>query len=94
MIENSSVAGSLECVFDTRHELDELGEGATWDVAAARLISVDIMRGHVHLFDPHTNTARTITWDSRWVRQFRVAATGSCWPFVTALRGWISTPAR
>jgi sugar lactone lactonase YvrE len=49
--------GSVDRAFDSG---DELGEGATWDVAAARLISVDIMRGRVHLFDPNTNDARTI----------------------------------
>ena len=57
MIKNSPVAGSLDCVFEAG---DELGEGATWDAAAARLISVDIMRGRVHVFDPQTSTARTI----------------------------------
>ena len=51
------IAEAVERVFDAG---DELGEGATWDVAARRLISVDIMRGRVRLFDPETNTARTI----------------------------------
>jgi sugar lactone lactonase YvrE len=50
-------AGSVDRVFDAG---DELGEGATWDAAAQRLVSVDIMRGRVHLFDPLTNEARTI----------------------------------
>jgi sugar lactone lactonase YvrE len=31
---------------------DELGEGALWDAAAQRLLSVDIMRGLVRVFDP------------------------------------------
>jgi sugar lactone lactonase YvrE len=50
-------AGSVERVFDAG---DELGEGATWDSASRRLISVDIMRGRVRLFDPLTSEARTI----------------------------------
>jgi sugar lactone lactonase YvrE len=47
----------IERVFDAG---DELGEGATWDTASGRLVSVDIMRGRVHLFDPRTGTAETI----------------------------------
>jgi sugar lactone lactonase YvrE len=39
---------------------DELGEGVTWDAASRRLISVDIMRGRVHVFDPSEGTARTL----------------------------------
>jgi sugar lactone lactonase YvrE len=49
--------GRIECVFDAG---DELGEGATWDIASQRLISVDIMRGRVHVFDPRTGRAETI----------------------------------
>ena len=43
------------------HPHDELGEGATWDAVNQRLISVDIMRGRVHLFDPATRDVRTLT---------------------------------
>lgn len=50
--------GQIERVFDAG---DELGEGATWDLASQRLISVDIMRGRVHLFDPRTGSAETIS---------------------------------
>lgn len=42
------------------HPGDELGEGATWDAAAGRLISVDILRGRVHLFEPRTGQLRTV----------------------------------
>jgi sugar lactone lactonase YvrE len=42
------------------HAHDELGEGATWDSARQRLISVDIMRGRVHLFDPASGLLKTI----------------------------------
>jgi sugar lactone lactonase YvrE len=51
------IARTVERAFDAA---DELGEGATWDVARQRLISVDIMRGRVHVFDPRTTTARTV----------------------------------
>jgi sugar lactone lactonase YvrE len=43
------------------HGHDELGEGATWDAAHQRLVSVDIMRGRVHLFDPATGHASTLS---------------------------------
>ena len=36
----------------------ELGEGAIWDEARGRLLFVDIMRGHVHQFDPATGVHR------------------------------------
>ena len=39
---------------------DELGEGVTWDAAHQRLLSVDIMRGRVHVVDPATGAARTL----------------------------------
>jgi sugar lactone lactonase YvrE len=42
---------------------DELGEGVTWDPAGRRLISVDILRGRIHLFDPAAQSARTLTVD-------------------------------
>jgi sugar lactone lactonase YvrE len=32
----------------------DLGEGPLWDAARGRLLFVDIMRGHVHAFDPVT----------------------------------------
>ena len=47
----------VDLIFDAG---DELGEGVTWDAAHRRLISVDIMRGRVHLVDPETGDARTI----------------------------------
>ncbi len=42
------------------HPGDELGEGVTWDAAHQRLISVDILRGRVHLFDPASGALRTL----------------------------------
>lgn len=39
---------------------DELGEGVIWDAAHQRLLSVDIMRGRVHVVDPATGAARTL----------------------------------
>jgi sugar lactone lactonase YvrE len=32
----------------------DLGEGALWDERRRRLVFVDIMRGHIHAFDPST----------------------------------------
>lgn len=45
------------------HPGDELGEGVTWDTANQQLISVDILRGRVHRFDPRTGTVRTTVVD-------------------------------
>jgi sugar lactone lactonase YvrE len=42
------------------HPGDELGEGITWDAAHRRLISVDILRGRIHLFEPATGALRTL----------------------------------
>ena len=42
------------------HPGDELGEGVTWDAANRRLISVDILRGRIHLFDPASGSLRTL----------------------------------
>ena len=42
------------------HPGDELGEGVTWDAANQRIVSVDIMRGRVHVFDRTPGTLRTI----------------------------------
>jgi sugar lactone lactonase YvrE len=50
-------ADTVELAFETG---DELGEGVTWDAANARLLSVDIMRGRVHLLDPSDGTFRTL----------------------------------
>jgi sugar lactone lactonase YvrE len=38
----------------------ELGEGPVWDDRRERLLFVDIMRGHVHEFDPATGRDRVI----------------------------------
>jgi sugar lactone lactonase YvrE len=48
---------SVELAF---HPGDDLGEGVTWDAVSQRLISVDILRGRVHLFDPATEQTRTL----------------------------------
>src|SRR5476651_511497 len=37
----------------------ELGEGPVWDATASCLYFVDILRGHVHRFDPGTSALRT-----------------------------------
>lgn len=46
-----------ELVLDVRAEL---GEGPVWDAARERLLFVDIMRGHVHEFNPSTGKDRVI----------------------------------
>ena len=38
----------------------ELGEGPLWDDRRQRLLFVDIMRGHVHEFDPSTGADRIV----------------------------------
>lgn len=38
----------------------ELGEGPIWDQTRQRLLFVDIMRGHVHEFDPATRHHRVV----------------------------------
>jgi sugar lactone lactonase YvrE len=48
----------VEIALDAR---DELGEGALWDHSAGRLISVDIMQGRVHLFDPDSRERKTLS---------------------------------
>lgn len=50
-------AYSVDLVFDAG---DELGEGVTWDAAHQRLVSVDIMRGRVHVVDPAARAGRTL----------------------------------
>lgn len=61
MTSNLSMRGGaapdIEVAFDAG---DELGEGVTWDAAGARLLSVDILRGRVHVFDPVRGSLRTI----------------------------------
>ena len=42
----------FELALDARAEL---GEGPVWDDRRKRLLFVDIMRGHVHAFDPETS---------------------------------------
>jgi sugar lactone lactonase YvrE len=51
------VSASIDLAF---HPGDTLGEGAIWDADNQRLVSVDIMRGRVHLFTPATNATRTL----------------------------------
>jgi len=46
-----------ELVFDAKAQL---GEGPIWDADRARLLFVDIMRGHVHEFDPSTGRDRVV----------------------------------
>jgi sugar lactone lactonase YvrE len=46
----------VELVLDARAEL---GEGPVWDVRAGCLYFVDVVRGHVHRFDPVTRAVRT-----------------------------------
>ena len=45
----------VELVLDAKAEL---GEGPIWDVSRRQLLFVDIMRGHVHAFDPATGKDR------------------------------------
>ncbi len=47
----------VELVLDARAEL---AEGPCWLASRARLLWVDIMAGHVHLFDPASGEDRTI----------------------------------
>jgi sugar lactone lactonase YvrE len=47
----------VELVLDVKAEL---GEGPVWDAERARLWFVDIMRGHVHEFDPVTRADRIV----------------------------------
>jgi sugar lactone lactonase YvrE len=46
-----------ELVLDVR---SQLGEGPLWDDVRQRLLFVDIMRGHVHEFDPVTKADRVL----------------------------------
>ncbi|HYN07951.1 MAG TPA: SMP-30/gluconolactonase/LRE family protein [Vicinamibacterales bacterium] len=46
-----------DLVFDAQAQL---GEGPVWDDRRARLLFVDIMRGHVHAFDPVGKTDRIL----------------------------------
>ncbi|HXT71989.1 MAG TPA: SMP-30/gluconolactonase/LRE family protein [Vicinamibacterales bacterium] len=48
---------NCELVFDVRVEL---GEGPLWDDRRQRLLFVDIMRGHIHEFDPVARADRII----------------------------------
>lgn len=48
----------VELVYDAAAEL---GEGPIWDDRRARLVFVDILRHHVHEFDPRTRQARVVT---------------------------------
>ena len=55
-----SEPSDVDLVFDAH---DELGEGVTWDHAGRQLISVDIMRGRIHIFNPDSGSVRTLTVD-------------------------------
>jgi sugar lactone lactonase YvrE len=46
-----------ELVLDVKAEL---GEGPIWDDRRQRLLFVDIMRGHIHEFDPATGSDRVV----------------------------------
>lgn len=48
---------TCELVLDIR---TELGEGPLWDDQRMRLLFVDIMRGHIHEFDPATGKDRIV----------------------------------
>lgn len=48
---------TCELAYDVRAEL---GEGPLWDDRRGRLLFVDIMRGHVHEFDPATGRDRVV----------------------------------
>jgi sugar lactone lactonase YvrE len=48
---------NCELAFDVRAEL---GEGPLWDDRTERLLFVDIMRGHIHEFDPATGRDRIV----------------------------------
>jgi sugar lactone lactonase YvrE len=48
---------NCELAFDVRLEL---GEGPLWDDRTQRLLFVDIMRGHIHEFDPATGRDRIV----------------------------------
>jgi sugar lactone lactonase YvrE len=52
-----SDALTCELVLDARAEL---GEGPLWDDRRQRLVFVDIMRGHIHDFDPATGKDRIV----------------------------------
>jgi len=49
---------SCELVLDVRAEL---GEGPLWDDRRKRLLFVDIMKGHIHEFDPVTGKDRLVS---------------------------------
>jgi hypothetical protein len=51
------VVNKVDLALDARAEL---GEGPLWDDRRQRLLFVDIMRGHVHEFDPATGSDRVI----------------------------------
>jgi sugar lactone lactonase YvrE len=48
---------NCELAYDVRLEL---GEGPLWDDRTQRLLFVDIMRGHIHEFDPATGRDRIV----------------------------------
>src|SRR5258708_27701523 len=52
------MATTVELLLDTKAEL---GEGPIWHAASQRLHWVNIMQGEVHLYDPATNTDRSIS---------------------------------
>ena len=55
--EEAHCVAVVEVALDIRAEL---GEGPIWDDRRQRLLFVDIMRGHVHEFDPAAGTDRLV----------------------------------
>jgi sugar lactone lactonase YvrE len=53
----ATVSVACELVLDVRAEL---GEGPLWDDRRDRLLFVDILRGHIHEFDPSTGKDRIV----------------------------------
>jgi sugar lactone lactonase YvrE len=57
LAEGGRAAVECELVLDAKAEL---GEGPIWDDRRQRLVFVDVMRGHIHEFDPATGKDRTV----------------------------------
>ena len=89
---------SITCVAPTR---SQLGEGAVWDVADARLWWVDIIPGLIHRFDPETGRNDTFAFGEpmgclarREAGGLIVAAKSGFWLFDpdTGARTFLSDP--